>query len=407
MHRTEAWLKFATTTGASLSVRNRLLALVDEDPVRALLDDQPVSPPALQHWRRRACQNDVSAELRWLDGKHCGLLTRDCASWPDLLCHIPDPPVLLFVRGRITALTRPAIAVVGSRNASPQGRDRAQAFAGAIAQAGVSVVSGLAFGIDASSHLGALAVAQARSQALTVAVMATGPDLVYPRRHSKLASQIVESGALVTEYRCGTPPFGYHFPHRNRIVSGLARATLVVEAALKSGSLITARLAAEQGRDVFAVPGPPDSPNSRGCHELIRSGAGLVESPEQFLEDSGFICCNAETQRREHTDLPSQKRILSNIDGGETVLACIGYEPTDLDMIVLNSGLTGWNRQTRRWRALLPSGRDRSPGLDHCDRLIRLRVKLAIKTAEVEKHRTRRRSGRFFSVATIDPMTGS
>jgi len=322
MQKTEAWLKVATTTGASLSVRNRLLALVDGDPVRALLDDHLDASPALRRWRQRACQNDVSAELQWLEGSHCGLLTRDSASWPDLLCHIPDPPVLLFVRGRICAVNRPSIAVVGSRNASPQGRDRARAFARAIAETGVSVVSGLASGIDASSHVGALSVAQARSQALTVAVMATGPDRIYPRRHSKLASKIIESGALVTEYRCGTPPFGYHFPHRNRIVSGLARATLVVEAALKSGSLITARLAAEQGRDVFAVPGPPDSPNSRGCHELIRSGAGLVEYPEQFLEDSGFICCNAETQRREDTDLPSQKRMLSHIEGGETVLAC-------------------------------------------------------------------------------------
>jgi len=340
MRNVDAWLKVATTSGASLQVRDRLLSLADGDPVRALQDDQLTASTALRKWRKNACHNDISAELRWLDGDNCHLLTRQCDEWPEILGHISDPPLLLFVRGRLCSLNRPAVAVVGSRKASPQGRQRAHAFGRALADAGISVVSGLANGIDAGSHRGALSLAANNSDPFTVAVMATGPDVIYPSRHRKLASQIVDNGALVTEYRCGTAPRGYHFPHRNRIVSGLAQATLVVEAALKSGSLITARLAAEQGRDVFAMPGPPCSPVSRGCHELIRSGAGLVESPQQFLEDLGVFCSPAETNRGEAIDLSSQNENLSHIDGGQIVLACIGYEPTDLDMIVTGSGLT-------------------------------------------------------------------
>lgn len=200
-------------------------------------------------------------------------------AYPTLLAEIPGPPAVLYVTGNLRLLGRPQLAVVGSRNPSPGGRELAGEFAAFAAGAGFTVTSGLALGIDAAAHAGAL-----EGGGTTVAVMATGPDRIYPRRHHALAERIAgERGARVSEFRPGTPPLPEHFPRRNRIISGLALGTLVVEAALKSGSLITARCAADQGREVFAIPGSVRSPLAHGCHALIRDGATLVERPSDIL----------------------------------------------------------------------------------------------------------------------------
>ncbi len=197
-----------------------------------------------------------------------------------MLAEIPDPPPLLYVKGRVELLNRPSFAIVGSRNASMQGVRDAEAFACALSSAGLSVVSGLALGIDAAAHRGGL-----RGAGSSVAVVGTGADRIYPARNRDLAHELAERGAIVSEFPLGTSPRPENFPQRNRLISGLSKGVLVVEAALESGSLITARLAAEQGRDVFAIPGSIHSPMARGCHALIRQGAKLVERVEDILEE--------------------------------------------------------------------------------------------------------------------------
>ena len=222
--------------------------------------------------------------LAWLAGHAARqVLTLDDAAYPPPLLHCGDPPLMLFLEGRAELLQRPSVAVVGSRQATPQGLAHAQQFASVLSQAGVTVVSGLATGIDGAAHEGALAGAGS-----TLAVIGTGPDIVYPARHRGLWRRVAQDGLVVSEHAPGTPPLAHHFPHRNRLIAGLTRGTLVVEATLKSGSLITARLAMEGGREVFAVPGSIQSPQARGCHELIRQGAQLVESAQEILETLGL-----------------------------------------------------------------------------------------------------------------------
>jgi DNA processing protein len=221
----------------------------------------------------------IADDLAWADHENHHIIAGNDPDYPPLLAGIEDPPIALFVVGDPKLLTTPQIALVGSRNPSATGREIAGEFAAFLAGAGYAIASGLALGIDAAAHAGAL-----EANGKTIAVMGAGPDRIYPRRHVALASRIAATGALVTEFPPGTPPLAEHFPRRNRIISGLARATVVIEAALGSGSLITARLAVEQGREVFAVPGSPRSPLARGCHQLIRDGAGLVERPSDILE---------------------------------------------------------------------------------------------------------------------------
>jgi len=222
---------------------------------------------AAQHWRSTG------------DGLH-HVVTLGDADYPQALLQTADPPLLLYVQGRSEVLAAPGLAIVGSRNPTPQGAQNAHQFASHIAQLGINVVSGLALGIDGAAHEGALA-----GRGTTVAVVGTGLDRVYPRRHRELAHRIAASGAIVSEFAPGTPALAGNFPQRNRIIAGMTQGTLVVEAALKSGSLITARLASEAGREVFAIPGSIHSPQSRGCHALIRQGAKLVESAADILEE--------------------------------------------------------------------------------------------------------------------------
>ncbi len=229
----------------------------------------------------------LSTTLAWLDdpggdphAARRSIVTLGDPAYPALLLDTADPPLLLYAQGRVELLHADAIAIVGSRNPTPQGAQNARAFAKNLGDAGWVVVSGLALGVDGAAHEGAL-----EGGAGTIAVVGTGLDRVYPKPHLELAHRIAQDGLMLSEYALGTPPLAAHFPLRNRLIAGLTRGTLVVEAALQSGSLITARLAAEAGREVFAIPGSIHAPQSRGCHALIRQGAKLVESAEDVLEE--------------------------------------------------------------------------------------------------------------------------
>ena len=293
------------------------------------------SPSALQHaagapiaaaLRRGAARDAVDAGLAWLEQAGHHLLTLADAAYPPLLLHTPDPPVVLYVAGRIELLAHPALAVVGSRSPTPRGAADAEAFAAVLSDAGLTIVSGLAFGIDGAAHRGGL-----RGAASSVAVVGTGLDRVYPARHRDLAHELAVRGALISEFALGTPPIAGNFPRRNRILSGLARGCLVVEAALRSGSLITARQALEQGREVFAVPGSIHSPLAKGCHWLIKQGAKLVESAQDVLEELHLAgAATPEPQARAAALTPEQLAVLDNL----------GYDPADLDTVCLRCGLT-------------------------------------------------------------------
>jgi len=269
-------------------------------------------------------------ELAWLDHAERHLVAWDDADYPRLLREIPDPPILLYVVGRRALLMTPQVAIVGSRNPTPAGRENATAFAQSLATAGITVTSGLALGVDGAAHRGALTAG-----APTIAVAGTGLDRVYPARHRELAHEIAQQGALVSEFPPGTPPRPENFPVRNRIISGLSLGTLVVEAAIQSGSLITARLATEQGREVFAIPGSIHAPQARGCHALIRQGAKLVETAQDILEELGPLAHVAEsiTPLQRHNFLPTDERMSFLLDH-------MGYDPVTVDTLIERSGLT-------------------------------------------------------------------
>jgi DNA processing protein len=254
------------------------------------------------------------------------------ADYPPLLLHTADPPLLLYLQGRSELLRARSLAIVGSRHPSAQGRDNAHGFAQALSQQGWTIVSGMAAGIDAAAHEGALAAADAPDSGSTIAVIGTGIDRVYPASHRQLAHRIAEQGLIVSELPLGAPPLATHFPQRNRLIAGLTRGTLVVEAALRSGSLITARLAAEAGREVMAVPGSILSKLSQGCHALIRDGAALVESVAQVLETLEDL---------PPLDLPPPSApvpALTPADPDDAVLRALGHDPLTLDALIERCG---------------------------------------------------------------------
>lgn len=284
----------------------------------------------------------LDATLRWLETPGHRVLALGQPGYPDLLARIPDPPLLLYIRGQAGLLAGPALAVVGSRNASVQGRANAGAFAAALSGAGVCIVSGLALGIDAAAHEGALGRCGS-----TIAVIGTGPDLVYPARNRALSERIAEEGCIVSEYPVGTPPLPGNFPKRNRIISGLAAGVLVVEAAAQSGSLITARQAAEQGREVFAIPGSIHAALAKGCHVLIREGARLVDTAGDVLEAlalSPLFALQAATVLPEldiqQADVTAER--VGNSPAGsaadDALLAALGHDPVDPDMLLARVG---------------------------------------------------------------------
>lgn len=275
----------------------------------------------------------IEQTLGWAAQPGNHVLTLADPHYPPSLLDIPDPPLILYVKGRLDLLTRPALAVVGSRNASAQGVLNAEKFSYALSQAGFTIVSGLALGIDAAAHQGALRAADsAGAGGATIAVIGTGADIVYPARNRALAHRIADTGCIVSEYPLGMPAIAANFPRRNRIISGLARAVLVVEAAAQSGSLITARTAADQGRDVFAIPGSIHSPLSKGCHLLIKQGAKLVESAQDVLEEL------------QHLPLPAMAALPDTPPETASALAvrllqAMGHDPVTPDMLAARCGV--------------------------------------------------------------------
>ena len=266
----------------------------------------------------------LDATRRWLDEPSHHLIAWDDADYPRALLEIGHAPPALFYIGARELLNRPALAIVGSRHATPQGRTNAREFASALAKAGLTIVSGLALGVDAAAHEGAL-----EREASTIAVIGTGPDRVYPARNRDLARRIAASGGILTEFVPGTAPRPEHFPRRNRLISGLSSGVLVVEATLSSGSLITARWAGEQGREVFAIPGSIHSPFARGCHKLIREGAKLVETAQDVLGELGLATSTK----------PDDVAAKRNVPGpNDPLLEAMGFDPVTIDLMVARTG---------------------------------------------------------------------
>ena len=289
------------------------------------------APAALEAMRSDAVQRAVAHALEWLAQPGNRLITLADESYPGMLLEIPDPPPVLYARGRAELLQRPALAIVGSRNATAQGTANAESFARSLSDAGLTIVSGLALGIDGAAHRGGLAGA-----ASTIAVLGTGLDVVYPRRNAELAAEIAGRGLLISEFALGSGAVAHNFPRRNRLISGLAQGCLVVEAALSSGSLITARAAADQGREVFAVPGSIHSPLSKGCHALIKSGAKLVESAEDVLAElagfraSGYASTTTQTSAAASAPSPAASGLLEHM----------GHDPVDVDSLCTRAGMS-------------------------------------------------------------------
>ena len=255
---------------------NALAAIAGEKAARAVLG----SPPRSELGSFDEC---LARTLEWASVPGNRIVTLADSAYPPALLTMPDPPPLLYVKGRLDLLQARAVAIVGSRSATPQGIDDARRFALALSDAGLAIVSGLALGIDGAAHRGGLS-----GSGGTIAVIGTGADLVYPPLHHALAHEIASNGTIVSEWPLGTPARPANFPQRNRLIAGLSSGVLIVEAAMRSGSLITARLANEMGRDVFAIPGSIHAPLSRGCHRMIKQGAKLVETPDDILEEFGF-----------------------------------------------------------------------------------------------------------------------
>ncbi len=275
-------------------------------------------------------ESQLRADLRWVEASGAKVLLCTDPAYPPLLAQTAGAPAVLFVLGSVEALRSAQLAMVGSRTPTATGRVIAREFAAELARAGLTITSGLAVGVDAASHEGALL-----AQGVTVAVFGTGLDAVYPAGNARLAALIRERGALVSEFPPRTAPSRRNFPQRNRIISGLSRATLVVEAALRSGSLVTARLAAEQGRDVFAIPGSIRNSRARGCHKLIRDGALLVESPADVLSE---LQIPLPGQRL--TPQTATRDSLAALDKEyEMLLDALGFEPATLDELVARTGL--------------------------------------------------------------------
>jgi DNA processing protein len=275
---------------------------------------------------------EIETALAWAAEPDNHLITLADSAYPRELLTSADPPILLYAKGNIELLQQPMLAVVGSRNATRQGELDAEAFSANLSQAGLTIVSGMALGIDAAAHRGGL-----KGKSATVAVIGTGMDRIYPARNAELARQIAAEGLIISEFPLGMGPLAHNFPRRNRIIAGLGQGCLVVEAAERSGSLITARLAAEAGREVFAIPGSIHSALARGCHRLIRQGAKLVESAEDILEELKWEGIVNPTER----SLPSINTETTPPSEEEAkVINALGDAPCDLETLVTRSGLT-------------------------------------------------------------------
>ena len=357
----EAWLRLAWTQGVGNTAARRLLArfgsaqAIFEESVASLQDCVSLAQAAQLRHIPEGFTQALEQTWQWLQSPSNelahALITLGDPRYPVGLLEIADPPLMLYAVGDARWLSSPqalpqwerSLAVVGSRNPTPQGVDHARLFARNLAEQGWCIVSGMALGIDAAAHEGALEAADHHADILTVAVIGTGIDRVYPRQHKNLAHRIAQRGLMISEFPLGTPPIATNFPKRNRIISGLSRGTLVIEAALASGSLITARTASEQGREVFAIPGSIHAPQSRGCHALIRQGAKLVESANDILEEfpnqgqapilTGKAAIKTDAKGTPlHNPAPAP-------EPAHPLLQAMGHDPVGLDAL---SARTGW-----------------------------------------------------------------
>ncbi|MEO6852954.1 MAG: DNA-processing protein DprA [Rhodoferax sp.] len=364
------WLRLLLTPGVGNASARRLMAAfglpqaVFAQPATSLRDI--VTPAQAQALQQTPPELDAQLETtaQWLATTGAAprsLVTLGDAHYPVGLLAMEDPPLLLYALGRTDlwqAASTQNIAIVGSRNPTPQGEANARQFGKACAQAGLTVVSGLALGVDSAAHLGALeGAAGATDRLATIAVVGTGLDRVYPKRNLALAHQIALHGLLLSEYPLGTPPLSANFPKRNRLIAGLTQGTLVVEAALQSGSLITARLASEQGKEVFAVPGSIHSAQARGCHALIKQGAKLVENIQDVLDE--LKLSSTPDFIASHADVASA----NGQNGTENpLLTALGYDPVGLDALVARTGISASQLQVQLLELELDNQVARLPG---------------------------------------------
>ena len=350
-----AWLRLLETPGVGReSARKLLAAFGSPESIFAAGRDaweQVASPKLAGLLETPAPELDARIDAAWswlmaeaAEARH--IVTLGDPRYPASLLETADPPLLLYAQGRIELLRTPSMAIVGSRNPTPQGLENARAFSASLSRAGITVVSGMALGIDGAAHDGAL-----EGEGSTVAIVGTGLDRVYPRRHLQLAHHIAKEGLIISEYSLGTMPLNPHFPQRNRIIAGLSKGTLVVEAAVQSGSLITAKQALEAGREVFAIPGSIHSPLSRGCHWLIKQGAKLVESAQDILEELRF-------------DAPAAVESASHSpnDDEDPLLGALGYEPASMDALVARTGCSAAELSARLLEHELLGRVSRLPG---------------------------------------------
>ena len=359
-----AWLRLALTPGISNATARKLLAAfglpqsVFEQPDSALSSVVIAAHATALRQEPPQLAQQLETTLSWLahsDGsfQQRRVLTLAETHYPQALLHTADPPLMLYVAGRADTDWPAGIAIVGSRNPTPQGSLNARQFARSFADAGFTVVSGLALGVDGAAHEGALD-ASGSPQLATIAVVGTGLDRVYPRQHYALAHRIAARGLLISEYHLGTPPLPENFPRRNRLIAALSRGTLVVEAALKSGSLITARQAVEQGKDVFAIPGSIHSVQSRGCHALLKQGAKLVETAQDVLEELDTPATVAAPAPR---TAPATGDLLE-----DDVVRALGFDPVSLDTLVSRTGVAPARLQARMLELELEGHLARLPG---------------------------------------------
>lgn len=372
-----AWLRLSMTEGVGNDAARRLLACFGSpqsvfEQTEATLS-QVVS--AKQAQALRAVPNELAVQCvrtqQWLahapDTHHHALWTLGDPHYPPELLQLADPPLMLYVAGQTQARLGHAVAIVGSRNPTPQGAQTAEQFGEALAAAGLCVVSGLALGVDGAAHKGALRKSSSKPDDppwRTVAVVGTGLDRVYPRQHQALASEIARHGLLISEYHLGTPPLGGNFPKRNRIIAALGLGTLVVEAALKSGSLITAKMALDLGKEVLAIPGSIHATQSHGCHALIRQGAKLVETAQDVMEElqlapqaqtdlfGGALDSAPNTDATDTSDTPTQHSLLTHM----------GYAPVSLDALQARCGLATATLQAQLLTLELDGEVGRLPG---------------------------------------------
>ena len=324
----EPWLRLGLLPGLGAESFRRLLSAFGSPEAILAASHAALSRSIGSRLAALLCEGGadegLAAVSAWLDDPVNHIITFADAAYPPLLLQTPAPPPLLYAKGQLQFLMQPSLAIVGSRSATAQGIATAESFAQALSGAGLTIVSGLAHGIDAAAHRGGLS-----GGAGTVAVVGTGLDIVYPARNRELAHEIAARGCLLSEFALGTPALAANFPRRNRLISGLSRGCLVVEAAAQSGSLITARLAADQGREVFAVPGSIHSPLSKGCHLLIKQGAKLVETAADVLEELGL----AHQPQAAPACTPEPPAMQSLLDQ-------LGFDPCDVDALIARSGLS-------------------------------------------------------------------